>query len=86
MGKWATDFNKANKGKYGFVMNVGDAYYTIVFTTGKGNRLFGSNGDDETQTNINSETSVNGMKFFKWKESGAEFFCYKHRRCGPYAL
>lgn len=46
----------------------------------------GPNGDDETQTNINSETSVNGMKFFKWKESGAEFFCYKHRRCGPYAL
>lgn len=65
LGKWATDFNKANKGKYGFVMNVGDAYYTIVFTTGKGNRLFGPNGDDETQTNINSETSVNGMKFFQ---------------------
>lgn len=34
-------FNKDNSGKYGFMMNVGDGYYTIIFTTSGDNRLFG---------------------------------------------
>jgi len=58
-------FNAANKGKYGFIMDVGNAYYTIVFTTKAGNRLFGPSGTDTTSTNINSSASIQGMKFFQ---------------------
>ena len=58
-------FNAENPGKYGFVMDVGNAYYTIVFTTAEGNRLFGPSGTDTTSTNINSDASVKGMTFFQ---------------------
>jgi Maltose-binding periplasmic proteins/domains len=58
-------FNAANKGKYGFIMDVGNAYYTIIFTTKEGNRLFGPSGTDTTRTNINSAASIEGMKFFQ---------------------
>jgi arabinogalactan oligomer / maltooligosaccharide transport system substrate-binding protein len=65
LAAFAKKFNAANKGKYGFVMDVGNAYYTIVFTTKKGNRLFGASGTDTTSTNINSAASIEGMKFFQ---------------------
>ena len=58
-------FNKANPGKYGFLMDVGNGYYTIIFTTSQGTRLFGPDGTDTTNTNINSPASVEGMKFFQ---------------------
>jgi arabinogalactan oligomer/maltooligosaccharide transport system substrate-binding protein len=61
---FSKDFNANNKDKYGFVMDVGNAYYTIIFTTSNNNRLFGPNGNDTTNTNINSPASVEGMKFF----------------------
>ena len=86
LAKWVVDFNKKNPDKRGFIMDVGNAYYSIVFTTENGNRIFGSTGADTSTTYLNNDDAVNGMKFFQWKESGAEFFCYKHRRCGPYAL
>ena len=62
---WAVDFNSKNSGKYGFVMDVGNAYYTILFTTSQNNRLFGESGTDSEKTNINSEASIKGMKFFQ---------------------
>ena len=65
LASWTSDFNAKNPGKYGFVMNVGEGYYTIVFTTSDGNRLFGPNGTDRKNSNINSEQSVEGMKFFQ---------------------
>lgn len=58
-------FNKENKGKYGFMMDVGNGYYTIIFTTSDNNRLFGPEGTDTKNTNINSEASVKGMEFFR---------------------
>lgn len=61
---FATDYNAKNPGKYGFVMDVGNAYYTILFTTSNDNRLFGPDGTDTTNTNINSEASVSGMQQF----------------------
>lgn len=63
--KWTKEFNAANPGKYGFIMNVGDSYYTILFTTSSGNRLFGPSGTDTTSTNINSDASIKGMEFFQ---------------------
>lgn len=62
---FAETFNAANKDKYGFMMDVGNGYYSIIFTTSKDNRLFGPSGTDTTSTNINSAASVEGMKFFK---------------------
>ncbi|WP_304221386.1 maltose ABC transporter substrate-binding protein [Gracilinema caldarium] len=62
---FAKKFNSANPGKYAFIMDVGNAYYTIIFTTSDGNRLFGPSGTDITKTNINSDKSIKGMKFFQ---------------------
>ncbi|MDR2656048.1 MAG: maltose ABC transporter substrate-binding protein [Oscillospiraceae bacterium] len=53
-------YNSANK--YGFMMDVGNAYYTILFTSGGGNRLFGPNGDDQTKTYLNTDAAVKGME------------------------
>ncbi|MDF2485825.1 MAG: maltose transporter substrate-binding protein [Herbinix sp.] len=63
--EFAKTFNAANSGKYGFMMDVANGYYTIIFTTSDDNRLFGPNGNDTTNTNINSEASIKGMEFFK---------------------
>jgi arabinogalactan oligomer/maltooligosaccharide transport system substrate-binding protein len=52
-------------GKFPFVMDVGNAYYTILFTTKGGNRLFGSSGTDTQNTNLNSPAAVGGMQFFQ---------------------
>ncbi|MCR4743127.1 MAG: extracellular solute-binding protein [Treponema sp.] len=65
LAEWAKDFNEKNPGKYGFVMDIGSGYYTIIFTTANGNRLFGPDGVDTKNTNINSPDSVAGMKFFQ---------------------
>lgn len=65
LAAFAKTFNAANKGKYGFIMDVGNAYYTIIFTTSSGNRLFGPSGTDTASTNINSDNSIKGMKFFQ---------------------
>ncbi len=62
---FAADFNKNNSGKYGFMMDVGNGYYTIIFTTSDNNRLFGPEGTDTTNTNINSDASIKGMEFFQ---------------------
>ncbi len=62
--EFSEKFNAENKGKYGFMMDVGNGYYTILFTTSEGNLLFGPDGTDTTSTNINSAASVAGMEFF----------------------
>ena len=62
---FAEEFNANNTNKYGFMMNTGDAYYTIIFTTADDNRLFGPSGTDITSSNINSAASVKGMEFFQ---------------------
>lgn len=61
---FAKQFNSKHKGKHGFVMDVGNGYYTILFTTSQSNRLFGPDGTDTTNTNINSAASVAGMQEF----------------------
>lgn len=62
---FSKDYNAANPGKYGFIMDVGNGYYTIIFTTKGGNRLFGPSGTDTTSTNINAPSSIEGMTFFQ---------------------
>ncbi|MBQ8591172.1 MAG: maltose ABC transporter substrate-binding protein [Lachnospiraceae bacterium] len=65
LAAFAKEFNANNDGKYGFMMDVGNGYYTIIFTTSNDNLLFGPDGTDTTKTNINSEASVSGMTFFQ---------------------
>jgi arabinogalactan oligomer/maltooligosaccharide transport system substrate-binding protein len=57
----AQDFDKAD---YLFLMDIGP-YYSIIFTTADGNRLFGPNGDDRVNSNINSAASARGMTFMR---------------------
>lgn len=65
LAKWTKDFNAKNSGKRGFVMNVGDGYYTILFTTSAGNRLFGPSGTDSSSSYLNTRDAVKGMEFFQ---------------------
>lgn len=62
---WVKTFNANNSGKRGFVMDVGNGYYTILFTTAGGNRLFGSTGTDSTSSYLNTPNSVKGMQLFQ---------------------
>lgn len=61
--EFAKKFNSEDK--YGFMMDVGNGYYTIIFTTGNGNRLFGESGTDAENTKINSPEAIEGMKVFQ---------------------
>jgi arabinogalactan oligomer/maltooligosaccharide transport system substrate-binding protein len=65
VASWATTFNAANPGKYGILMDVGNAYYTSIFTSAPGNELFGDSGTDATSPNLNTATSVSGMTEFQ---------------------
>ena len=59
---FSRDFNAANPGQFGFIMDVGNAYYTILFTSSHGNMLFGPDGTDTTNTMLNTADSVAGMQ------------------------
>lgn len=62
---WAETFNAANSGKYGIVFVPGSIYYTIMFTTLNGNRLFGASGTDLSSSYLNTADAVTGMTFFQ---------------------
>ncbi|MDD3959599.1 MAG: maltose ABC transporter substrate-binding protein [Oscillospiraceae bacterium] len=67
--EWCKTFNAANPGKYGFVMDVTSMYYTILFTTKGGNRLFGTGGADVSSSYLATPNAIEGMKEFqKMKE------------------
>ena len=65
LAAWSKKFNAANPGKYGFIMDVGNAYYTIIFSSANGNRLFGASGTDTSSSYLNSADSIKGMTFFQ---------------------
>ena len=52
-------------GQYGFVMDPTSGYYTIIFTTAKGNRLFGVTGQDGKNTYLNTPEAVSGLNLMK---------------------
>ncbi len=62
---WGQSFRELNPDKYPIVMDVTSIYYTILFTTGNGNRLFGESGFDTSSSYLNTEDAVNGMKMFQ---------------------
>ena len=62
---WVQKFNQNNPGHYGFVMDVTNGYYSILFTTANGNRLYGESGTESNNPNMNTPAAVKGLKFFQ---------------------
>ena len=62
---WCEGFNESNPDKYGIVFDVTSIYYTILFTTANGNRLFGATGADTSSSFLNTPDAVEGMKLFQ---------------------
>ena len=65
LATWSAEFTKKNPEKYGFAMYVGNAYYTIIFASGYGNRLFGESGTDYTSSYLNTPEAIKGMEVFQ---------------------
>ena len=63
--KWVQAFNRANPQKKGFVMDVTNAYYSILFTTANGNRLYGESGTEARNPGMNNPSSIKGLEFFQ---------------------
>lgn len=62
---FAKGFNDKSQNKYACVWEVGNAYYDIIFMEGFGAELFGPNGNDRHQHNINSAAAIKGLKYFQ---------------------
>lgn len=63
--KFAKTFNDKSQNKYALVWAVGDGYYGYMFMSSFGAQLFGPNGDDRAQHNINSPEAIQGLKYFQ---------------------
>lgn len=62
---WCEKFNKENLDKNGFIMNMSSLYYSYIFMTGDGNRIFGKAGDDASSPNVNTKEAVEGYKYMQ---------------------
>jgi arabinogalactan oligomer/maltooligosaccharide transport system substrate-binding protein len=58
-------YNDKSQNKYALVWPVGDGYYQYMFMSSFGAQLFGPNGDDRHQHNINSAAAVKGLTYFQ---------------------
>lgn len=63
--KFAKTFNDKSQNKYALVWAVADGYYGYMFMSSFGAELFGPNGDDRHQHNINSAAAVKGLTYFQ---------------------
>lgn len=63
--EFAQTYNDPSKQKYAIVWPVSDSYYDYMFSGSFGKRLFGPNGDDRHQHNINSAEAVKGLQYFQ---------------------
>lgn len=48
-----------------FIMDAGNAYYSVMFTSTPINHLYGPNGNDITNTYMNTDEAVNQLKDFQ---------------------
>ena len=62
---WCEKFNKENPDKKGFIMNMAQMYYTYIFLTEDGNRIFGPSGDDPSSPNVNTKEAVEGYEYMQ---------------------
>ena len=65
VANFAKTYNDKSQNKYALVWAVGDGYYGYMFMSSFGAQLFGPNGNDRKQHNINSEAAVKGLKYFQ---------------------
>ena len=62
---FAKKFNNKAEGKYAIVWPVADGYYGYMFMDSFGAPLFGPNGNDRKQHNLNSANAVKGLTYFQ---------------------
>lgn len=61
---FAGTYNDPKANKYAIVWETGNAYFDYFFFSAFGSELFGPNGDDPKQHNINAENTVKGLEYF----------------------
>ena len=62
---FAKTFNNKAENKYALVWPVADGYYGYMFMESFGAPLFGPNGDDRKQHNLNSPAAIKGLTYFQ---------------------
>lgn len=62
---FAKTWNDKSKNKYAIAWEVANAYFDYIFMGGFNAPLFGANGDDRNQHNINSANAVKGLTYFQ---------------------
>ena len=62
---FAAKFNNKIENKYAIVWAVGDGYYDYMFMDSFGAPLFGPDGNDRKQHNLNSANAIKGLEYFK---------------------
>lgn len=63
--EFAKTWNDKTQNKYAIVWEVANAYFDYIFMGGFDAPLFGLNGDDRTQHNINSANAITGLTYFQ---------------------
>lgn len=58
-------FNSKAENRYALVWPVSDAYYGYIFLASFGAPLFGPNGNDRKQHNLNSPAAIKGLTYFQ---------------------
>lgn len=61
---FAETYNNPAENKYAIVWEVGNAYFDYMFFSAFGSELFGPDGIDATQHNINADNTVKGLEYF----------------------
>lgn len=62
---FAKTWNNKAENKYAIAWEVANAYFDYIFMGGFGAHLFGPNGNDRTQHNINSANAIAGLSYFQ---------------------
>lgn len=62
---FAKTWNDKAQNKYALVWEVSNAYFNYIFMSGFGAPLFGPNGDDPKQHNVNSANAIAGLTYFQ---------------------
>ena len=62
---FAKTYNNKAEGKYALVWPAADGYYGYMFMDSFGAPLFGPNGDDRKQHNLNSANAIKGLTYFQ---------------------
>lgn len=62
---FAKTFNNKAEGKYALVWSVGDGYYDYMFMESFGAPLFGKDGNNRKEHNLNSPAAVKGLTYFQ---------------------